>query len=95
VSKREERLDLARTALRTNRDVSKLYVCPGPRGADTVRFGIRRLGRHLNWYIGEFQHSSGISGPVKCEEAPTFRTGHMAKAFLASVQDLDFSIRSK
>lgn len=83
---RTELLEAAKATLRDGRDVSKLGVYPGPRGADTVRNGLRRSGRHLHWYIGEFQHRPGVSGPVRCEEVPTFRTEGEAKRFLADVK---------
>lgn len=84
---KEERLEQAREALRANRNLSKLGVYPGPRGKDTkAPCDIRRRGRHLHWYIGEFQHRPGISGPVRCEEVPTFRTERAAKEFLATVK---------
>ena len=84
---RAERLESAKAALLANRDVAKLMVCPGPRGADTIRYGVRRLGRHLHWYIGEFQRRPGISGPVPCEEVPNFRTESEAKQFLSWVRE--------
>lgn len=83
--KRAEQLAKAKEALIAGRDLSKLMVCPGPRGADTVGNGLRRSGRHLHWYIGEFQRRPGIAGPVPCEEVPTFRTEREAKEFLADV----------
>ena len=79
-------LDKALAALRADRDLTKLSVCPGPRGKDGVRHGLRVRGRHLNWYIGEFQHRPGISGPVRCDEAPTFKTEGAAKEFLERVR---------
>lgn len=85
---RADLLEEAKIALRAGRDISQLQVCPGPRGADTVRHGLRRLGRHRYWYIGEFQHRPGISGPVKCDEVPTFRTEGEAKSFLNDVRAL-------
>lgn len=83
---RSEQLEIAKAALHAGRDINQLMVCPGKRGADTVRNGIRRRGRHLYWYIGEFQHLPGMSGPVKCDEVPHFRTEAEAKAFLADVK---------
>lgn len=82
---RAEHLAKAKEALISGRDLSKLMVCPGPRGADTVRNGLRCAGRHLYWYIGEFQHRPGIAGPVPCDEVPTFRTEREAREFLAGV----------
>ncbi len=83
---RAEKLEAAKAALIANRDVAKLMVCPGPRGADTKRYGVRRLGRHLHWYIGEFQRRPGVSGPVQCDEVPQFRTETEAKQFLDQVR---------
>ncbi len=87
-STRTTRLEIAKDALLKGRDISKLMVCPGPRGADTVRHGIRRLGRHLHWYIGEFQRRPGIAGPVQCEEVPTFCTKGEAREFLDELKRL-------
>lgn len=82
---RAEKLARAKQALIARRDLAKLMVCPGPRGADTVLNGLRRSGRHLYWYIGEFQIRPGIAGPVPCDEVPTFRTKRDARDFLAYV----------
>jgi hypothetical protein len=83
---RADKLEIAMASLLKVRDVSKLQVCPGPRGADTTRHGVRCRGRHLHWYIGEFQRRPGISGAVQCEEVPTFRTEREARQFLNAVQ---------
>jgi hypothetical protein len=77
--------EAAKAALIANRQIDMLRVCPGPRGADTERDGLRRLGRHRYWYIGEFQHQPGRSGPVQCPEVPTFRTEGAAASFLKDV----------
>ena len=47
---RAEQLAKAKEALIKGRDLTKLMVCPGPRGVDTVRNGLRSTGRHLYWY---------------------------------------------
>jgi hypothetical protein len=60
---REKQLEQAKAALRAKRDLKKLDVYPGPRGSDTVRYGVQRKGRHLYWYIGEFQLTSADSLP--------------------------------
>jgi hypothetical protein len=80
--------DAAKAALIANRQLDKLSVCPGPRSATTVRNGRRCRGRHLHWYIGEFLVRPGISGPVRCEEVPTFRTEAAARAFLNEVTEI-------
>ncbi len=85
---RAEQLAKAKEALVKGRDLTKLMVCPGPRGVDTVRNGLRSTGRHLYWYIGEFLHRPGITGPVACEEVPTFRTKREASEFLAEVMSM-------
>jgi hypothetical protein len=72
--------------LANGRDISALSVNPGPRGGDMVKAcEPRRRGRHLHWYIGEFQTRPGIAGPVRCEEVPTFRTQSEARSVLAQI----------
>ncbi|MCY1442427.1 hypothetical protein D3C76_1220430 [compost metagenome] len=69
-----------------NTAMSKLWVCPGPRGAMVIRLGQpRKAGRHLYWYIGRFEHQEGISGPVRVDEHPTFRTKKAAEEYLANL----------
>ena len=60
-----------------------LSVYPGPRGNPVDRPGMpRRAGRHLYWYIGRFEHRPGVSGPVRAEGHPTFRTKRAANEYL-------------